>query len=264
MALNELHSLWIGDTAGWIEKLCLKTWLAMGHKAVVWTYGPVEGMPEGIELRDAREIVPEDMITRHKRSGSTALFSDYFRYRMLQNFPVTWADTDVFLIKPVPLEAPYLFGYETDQGLNNAVLRMPANSPLLTELIDLYLSPAPIPFWFNWKRRAYYHLRALVGFPRKRETMAWGTFGPHALTAIARKHGLIEHASPRDVFYPLHCHGMRAVFQPPEVIEAQITANTVSLHMCGSMMSREYSRNYIAPPEGSWLAREFARYDVTP
>ena len=264
MALNELHSLWIGDTAGWIEKLCLKTWLAMGHKAVVWTYGPVEGMPEGVDLRDAREIVPEDMITRHKKTSSTALFSNYFRYRMLQAFPVTWVDTDVFLLKPMPLETPYLFGYERERGLNGAILRAPSDSPLLTELIDFYLSPAPIPFWFRWDRKLNYRVRSLIGLPRTRETLAWGTFGPHGLTAYARKLGLIEHALPREVFYPLECDEMRAVFLPPEAIEAAITDKTVSLHMCGSMMMREFARNGTTPPEGSWLAREFARHDVTP
>ena len=262
MIKNELHSLWIGDKADWIEKLCMKTWMAHGHKAVLWTYGPVAGLPEGVEIRDAREIAPEDMITRHTESNSTALFSDYFRYAMLNKFPVTWVDTDVFLFQPMPLDQPYLFGYEPVHQINTAVLRAPSDSRFLRELIDFYLSPAPIPFWFRWDRKLRYRIQAALGHPRTRETMHWGTFGPGAVEAYAKKLGLLDYASAFEVFYPVACDDIWGVFETPEVIDAKITPNTVSLHFCSGRIRASGRIDSLSPD--SWLAREFKRYGVTP
>ena len=49
-ALPELHSLWIGPRLTWLEQLCLVSWLAHGHRAVLWTYEPVENLPPGVEV----------------------------------------------------------------------------------------------------------------------------------------------------------------------------------------------------------------------
>ena len=259
---NELHSLWIGDRAGWIENLCLKTWLAQGHDAVLWTYGPVDGVPEGVKVRDGREIVPEDMITRHRETGSTSLFSNYFRYRLLQDRPVTWCDTDIFLFRPMDLTEPYLFGWETDVRINGAVLRAPQDAAFLAEMIDFYLSPAPVPFWFRWDRKLRYRIQAAFGHPRTRESMQWGTFGPACITAYAHRLGLAAQARSQDVFYPIHCNEMALIFDPPEALEARLTDRTVALHMCGLLTRERWRIDNLA--SDSWLAREFVRYDVTP
>ena len=42
--------------------------------------GPLEGLPPGVELRDANEILSTQRIVTHRKSGSVALFSDLFRY----------------------------------------------------------------------------------------------------------------------------------------------------------------------------------------
>ena len=43
--LTPLHSLWIGEKLGWLERLCLTSWVTCGHAAVLWTYNDVSGVP---------------------------------------------------------------------------------------------------------------------------------------------------------------------------------------------------------------------------
>ena len=110
-ALPDLHSLWIGPRLTWLEQLCLVSWLAHGHRAVLWTYQPVEKVPLGVEVRNAREILAKSEVTFHRTSGSVSLFSNRFRYHLLQRYPVTWVDTDVLLVRSLvdSLDLPYLF-----------------------------------------------------------------------------------------------------------------------------------------------------------
>ena len=75
----DLHSLWIGPRLGLLQRLSVASWLAHGHRAVIWVYDAVDGVPREADIRDAREILPESAISYHRESGSVSLFSNRFR-----------------------------------------------------------------------------------------------------------------------------------------------------------------------------------------
>jgi hypothetical protein len=206
-SLSDLHSLWIGPRVTWLEQLCLASWLAHGHRAVVWAYQPIEGLPPGVEVRNAREFLPEEAIVLHSFSSSVSMFSNRFRYHLLRRYPVTWLDTDVLLLRPLAIEAPYLFGWETADSICSAVLRLPGGSRPLRDLVAYADARVPVPPWWPLKDRIRQRALGLVGRHEPAEEMPWGSFGPRALTDALRRHRLTDRAQASEVFYPVHWNG---------------------------------------------------------
>jgi len=90
-----------------MEQLCIRSFLANGHGFDLYTYGPVDGAPPGVELRDANEILHESRVFRYSSRDSVAGFANYFRYKLLLERGGWWVDTDVICLKP------FDFGHET-------------------------------------------------------------------------------------------------------------------------------------------------------
>src|SRR5690606_1292398 len=91
---DDLVTLWIGPRLSFLERACLRSALAHGHKVALYCSPPPAGVPAGIELRDAAAILPESEIIRH-RGGSPALFANRFRYELLHRGLGVWIDCDL-------------------------------------------------------------------------------------------------------------------------------------------------------------------------
>src|SRR5438270_4096743 len=175
-------TLWIGDSFGLVERACLRSIVRQGHRLTLYCYGAPPGIPEGVELDDASQILPESAVVRHRR-GSVAPFADRFRYELLKRDLGTWIDADMYLIRPLDEEREYLFGEERPGVINNAVLRLPANSPVLDYLLTPFQGTTPP--WLARRHRLALHLRRSLGLKVGVGAMPWGTTGPAALTAAA-------------------------------------------------------------------------------
>jgi alpha 1,4-glycosyltransferase len=264
--LPDLHSLWIGRRLTWLEQLCLASWLAHGHRAVLWTYHPVEGAPHGVEMRNAREILPESAITFHYFKGSVSLFSNRFRYHLCQRHRATWLDTDVLLLRPLADPSPYLFAWEHPDSICSAVLRLPSGSGALRDLLALTDARVPVPHWWPLKDRTWQHLRGLVGQHQTATDMDWGTFGPRALTETLQRHRLTDRALPCDTFYPILWMETALFYGPADIVEARLTERTIAVHLwstSGLMSTPEVEKKRNAPPpSGNWIAGKCAAYGV--
>ena len=75
-----IQSLWVGGRLSNMEKLSIASYLHYGEKFHLYTYGPVEGVPEGVVIKDANEIVPQSDISKFQNMAN---FSDWFRYNLL-------------------------------------------------------------------------------------------------------------------------------------------------------------------------------------
>jgi len=264
----ELHSLWIGPHLGWLEQLGVASWLAHGHRAVLWTYHPVEGVPSGVDWRDAREILPESAITYHRFSGSVSLFSNRFRYHLFQRHGATWFDTDVFLLRPFTDASPYVYAWESADSICSAVLRLPDGSSALRDLLALTDARVPVPHWWPLKSRIAQRVRALTGRHRSAEHLEWGTFGPRALTEMLGRHELTGRALPQESFYPVIWTESAMFYEPHDVVEARITPRTIGVHLWSTssrIATPAIMEKRNAPlPAGSWIATQCAAYGVVP
>jgi hypothetical protein len=132
--LPVINALWIGQLSP-LEQLCLKSFVARGHSVHLYTYDPIENVPQGVTLQDAAQILPPSQIFRNrlgKGKGSVAAFSDLFRYKLLLDKGGWWVDADVFCLKPFDFAAPYVFGAE-DKPVASGIIKMPRGC-LLAEM----------------------------------------------------------------------------------------------------------------------------------
>jgi hypothetical protein len=202
-----------------------------------------------VELQDASHVLPATAVVRHRR-GSIAPFSDWFRYELLKRGLGTWIDTDMYLLRPLDEQADHLFGEERPGVINNAVLRLPANSPVLDELLAPF--QGTMPAWLSPRHRLSSQLRKWLAGGLDVGAMPWGTTGPAALTAAAAKFGLTSLALPPTAFYPVPWERADWILDPTLDLEEMVTGSTVGIHLWNECIRQVKER---PPPQGSFLQR---------
>ena len=243
------NTLWIGPALGPVERACMRSVLRHGHRLILWCYQQPEGVPQGIELADAAELLPETSIVRH-RGGSPALFANRFRYELQRRGKGIWVDTDLYLLRPLPDRVP-LMGLEDQDTINNAVLHLAPDSPLLPPLLSLF-EERQVPPWLPLRSRIREHVRRLRTGRVALGQMPWGVAGPRALSALARRFGVFDQALPPEILYPVHWTAAAWIFDPAQRLESQITAKTVAVHLWNECIKDAKNR---PPRPGSFLAR---------
>jgi hypothetical protein len=243
------NTLWVGPALGPLERACLRSVLRHGHTLSLYCYRPPTGIPDGVEVRDAGEVMAEEHVIHH-RTGSPALFSNRFRYELQRQARGTWIDTDTYLLAPLP-EREYLFGAQEAECLASGVLRLPAGAPVLDSLLEIF-EERVIPPWLG----PYERIRARGRLVRSGRTqlskMPWGTAGPHALTSLAKRHGIEHWALDPEVLYPVHWRDAAWIRDPRHGLESVTTERTVSIHLWNELI-KDF-KDEAAPPE-SFLAR---------
>ena len=251
--LRPLNALWVGDELGYLEQLCLVSGLAAGHEFRLYSYEPhrLRGVPSGIDLRDAAEVMPRDRMVTYAGTESYVLGSNFWRYEMLGMGLGYWVDLDMLLLKPFDFTGDYVFGREQQGTINTAVLLAPPDSALVSDLRKVPVSGA-CPEWYGPRRKLQFHFDRLRGRPDGIEYLEWGTFGPLMLTYFVKKHGLSGFASPPEVFYPLDWRDIRALYGSAEEVEAELSEQTHGIHLYNSQL-RELAKS--PPPKGSYIAK---------
>jgi hypothetical protein len=100
--MQYVNCFWNGPYLGDLEQICLLSMLRQGYKVRLFSYDAISNVPTGIEMCDAREIMPHHQLVLHHASGSPAPGSDRFRYLIMKKGLGVWLDTDVILIKAIP------------------------------------------------------------------------------------------------------------------------------------------------------------------
>lgn len=244
-------SLWIGERLSPIERACLRSMLAMGHQVELYCYEPLRDVPSGVRLVDAATILPADAIIRH-RSGSVALFSDRFRFELQRRGKGLWVDLDVYMLTPVAFSnGQALFGWQDRATLGAGVLYLPADSPVIARVLDLFEHPY-VPDWLRLSDRIQAYWRSRRAGTIELADLPWGVAGPLALTGLARRFGLLDHAAPRDVFYPYHWDDAGWIFDPSQSLDRHVTPRTRTLHLYNHMIA---ARKFEPAAAGSFMDR---------
>lgn len=250
-ALPVANMLWIGERLGRMERACMRSVMAQGHRLQLWHYAPLAGVPEGAVLRDAAKIVAQARVFRHVPTGSYALFSNLFRYTLLQAGEGMWLDSDMYLLRPIPPGNGHIFGWQEQGLLSTGVLALPPDTPALNELIG-YFGARRIPAWLplRWRLR-YAWQRARRGTYRI-ETMPWGNLGPGGLTHTLARHSLLGHALPQTVFSPTGWRDAGWIFRSGARLEDWTSPQTLAIHLYNELIR---ARKDAPPPPGSFLER---------
>lgn len=250
MAAPTLNTLWIGPALGAVERACLRSALRQGHPVRLWCYQPPTGVPDGVELAEAASVVAESRIIRHA-NGSPALFSNLFRYELQRQGLGTWIDADLYLLRPLEVAGSYLFGREEGGTINTAALRLPPDSPLIEPLTAIF-DEDRVPFWLPLRHRLAAEWRLRRTGRSGLSEMPWGTAGPKALTALARRHGLDGLALPESALHPVGWRQAGWICDPAVALEDVAGPETIAVHLWNDRIGEW--KDQPAPP-GSFLAR---------
>ncbi|MHA7828284.1 MAG: hypothetical protein ACX93P_12070 [Roseovarius sp.] len=267
--LYDVASLWIGDELSWMEQICLLSFMEHGHRTILYVYDDVKSVPEGVEIRDAREVMPTDQIIYHVNTGSPAFHSDVFRLRMLAQTDFLWVDTDAYCLKPFQKQPHgFFYGWGTDKRriICSGVLGLPAGSETLRAMLELTKDEYPVPPWLPKARQD--ELRALkaAGKGVHMSLMQWGICGPEALHYFALETGEVEHAFDGPVLYPVPFSGTRVFHRrhlKRKVLES-ITDETLSVHFYGRRFRNIFAQSGGLPPKGSYADDLCRHHGVDP
>ena len=254
---QQIVSLWIGGGLGTIERLSLRSFVAHGHPMALYSYSEVTGVPSGVERRDAAEVLPEATAMRLRyANGSYALFANLFRLELQRLDLGLWVDVDVVALRTLDLQGDFIVGRESDRYLNNAVLKLAPDSPVLRDWLAMAGS-GRVPPWLPFHRAPKAWVKQAFGGSIHPSELPFGTFGPKSITALAARHGLTDEAQPEPVFYPLHPRQAERLYDPTLRLDDIVTAETRTIHLWNEKLGE---LKKTTPPEGSILAELLRRY----
>ena len=269
MKLYDVASLWIGPELTWMEQVCLMSFVENGHRTILYVYDEVKSVPEGVEVRDAREIMPTDEIIYHANTGSPAFHSDVFRLRLLDQTDYLWIDTDAYCLKPFEIpDHGFFFGWGTDKRriICSGVMGLPKSSKILQSMLELTKDEYPVPPWAPAKRQDELRRLKEAGNGVHMSLMPWGICGPEALHFFAHQSGEVEHAFDGPVLYPVPFSATRSFHRPhlkKAVCEA-ITDETISVHFYGRRFRNIFALSDGLPLEGSYADDICRKHGVDP
>lgn len=262
---RQIAMLWVNGPLSYLEQVCMVSFLDAGHPLTLYTYDDVTLVPDGVEVRDARTILPDADFVVHERTGSPAPQSDKFRYRLLAaQDGVIWADTDAYCLRPFEPVNGHYYGYLEGQ-VATGVLALPRDSATLKMLLDATEDPFTIPPWLPPRlRKPIEEKQREQDAPVNIAEMLWGIWGPIAFHWMLHKTGEIEHALPEHVFYPLSFSRRRALARPGADLDRFFKPDTVSIHFYGRRM-RSIMRSYGGVPDpDSLVGRLLTKHGIDP
>jgi hypothetical protein len=231
----------MGKRLGPVAAACLRSFVSAGHPVIVYSYDQIEDLPDEVQLADAASLVPPARVFRHRKSGSHALFSDYFRYKLLEAGLGIYIDCDMVCLKPVDGTQDYIFGWENlNRRINGAILKIPPDAQLLHQLLALFDQKVFMPPWQTRHERILARIAAFFRINRDIRYGRWGSGGPIAITWYVREDGLADLAQAPEVFYPLHWRQAGLLLDPDTDWKTLVTPRSRCIHLWGSVLKYKY------------------------
>jgi len=235
-----IQTMWVGNKLSTMERLSLNSFVKNGHDVHLYTYSDVEGVPEGVEVKDGNAILPEDMIFMYKDHKSYSAFSNYFRYKLLSEKGGYWVDTDVVCLKKFDFKTPFVFCSEEVLPLNqgnthvgSCIIKMPAGNPIALDAFETCME-------------------------KKREMLVWGEIGPRLVKQMVEKYSMNFFVKPPETFCPIPGCMWNLVLNPEQ--EIKFGEETYAIHLWNEMWRRSNADKDAKYPERSYYEKLKTRY----
>lgn len=236
---EEVRAFWTGPQLSLYENLSLLSFLATGARVMLYTSDMTLRVPDGVELIDVNELLPQDTHRFAYEDGDQCLtpHSDLFRYAAIEQFGGWYADLDIVCLRTTLPQGKIYVARESDDIVNAAVMKFPAQSPILTAAIEE-------------ARRLWPKAGRL-------------TIGPELFTQLIGEYALDHLVRPRSSAYEIGTTEILSMFDPEarEQLEDRV-ARSDFVHLWNEIWRRiRIPKNY-GPPEGSFLDGLFCRFDI--
>ena len=261
--IPEIVTFWDGPLDE-LRRLCLRSQVQAGHRVTLYSFAPLQGLPEGVANADAEVVLPRAFAERLRPSGeggawrdwTTLQFSDFFRMRLMAMQAGLWLDADVLLLKPVEIDPgkPY-FAWEKKRQLGNSVLYLPPGDPIIQAFDALMRQDELTPDWLAWRHRLAFAWRRWRGITTRVSDIRVAIFGPASLTALSKRYGYGKYALPRKSYYAVHAEPS-LFFEPSEFSGLVSDPEILGFHISPKGRGKE------APQPGSlyaWATEEVAK-----
>ncbi|MEW4453625.1 hypothetical protein AB1L30_13205 [Bremerella sp. JC817] len=237
-----IQTLWIGDRLSRLEQVCLASFAYHGHPVDLYVYDDIQGVPDGVTLRDANEIIPHEQIFTYF-NGSYAGFADLFRWQMLYDRGGCWIDADMLCIREFDFEAPIVFGREIDLAKNIpwtaavGVLIFPQGHEVCAYMADRCRQPHRIDRFDGPKQIGQKLYRRYVS--GNIVPVGWGSAGgPIGFCHAMHKFNLHQYEVPTTVFYPVSGAHWESPFDQTYAESYQLFQATRGVHLWNEILRR--------------------------
>lgn len=225
MNLPEVQMLWVRGALSKLEQLSIVSHLHHGHPVRLFSYEPIQNLPEGTLWEDARAILPESEVFTNRSAsghGSLTVFSNLFRYHLLLQRGGIWSDCDSVCLKP--------FGFAAEMEYFFATQRIPDQQNEKFDILvasGIFMAPAGSPVVARTLE---------IAQATDHANTPWGSTGPHALHQAVNELGLNRFMMMPDVFCPIDW------WQVPTLVSglALLPANAHAVHFWNEMWRRNF------------------------
>jgi hypothetical protein len=208
-----IQSLWIGRPLSLIEQLSITSFLGKGYEYHLYCYKKIEGIPHGVIVRDAAEILPASEIFYYPRGagrGSVAAFANLFRYKLLLERGGWWMDTDMVCLRRLDFAEPVVFAGQRVPGgtqATNSAIKLPQGHAVSRQCHE-------------------------AASREDRKKMSWGKTGPFLLDRVVEENGLRQSVKAPEFFCPLDYWEWESLLAGnPDSLARLMTAETRTVHL---------------------------------
>jgi len=244
--LVNANFFWHGPKLSLYETACLTSFVRRGFEVRMHTFDLGLQVPPGVHIVDAALLANESEVFAYSQGGhqsSIAAFTDIFRYRVLQQEPGWWFDTDVICLsgssaferlqRGVP---GILVGEEASGKLNGAVIYI--SDPMVAKTLEGRANQKGFVF-------------------------DWGDIGPQLLTQFVADEPDLVRLEPPATFYPVHYLETAMLLREADADECRDRLKSaVSVHLWNEFLRRWSIPKDVLPPCGSYLHDLFRQLGV--
>jgi hypothetical protein len=208
-----IQTLWIGDSLSIMEQLAIESFLRNGHEFHLYVYNEVGGLPEGVVVQDANNILPSSKIFKTKH-GSYAGFSNIFRYKLLFEKGNYWVDTDVVCLRTFSDDQEHVFASERlDQPTADRKLH------ITTCVIKAPIHSAIMDYCYN----------AASEMGKEPEKLEWGDIGPKLLEKAVHRFKMTDYVAEPNVYCPVDYWNWNHLINAPVTEDMCVGAKAIHL-----------------------------------
>lgn len=239
---------WYGKPLSIYEQLCITSFIHHGFEVNVWSYMHLD-LPKGVNLKDAKEILPEEDLFKYSydgRSKNLAAFSDIFRVTLLVNKPNEWwFDTDCLCLKDASEFA------QLKQNKNIVIGWEDLHKDRVGAAI-ITISNEDLKIKLMQKQKEM--LSSSNDF-------IWGAFSVVLATDFCKENNLENEILPINMFYPIGYWEIEKFYDVEET-EASLKRceDSYVCHLWNEIIRRNNIDKTILPPKDSFLYTMFERY----
>lgn len=235
---NIIQALWIGEEISVIEKLCMASFVANGHEFHLYTYSKLKGVPDGVIIKDANNIIPKSQIFTY-HTGSYAGFADWFRWELLCKCGNFYVDTDMICLKPFNFHDDIVFGKEDITHSCPAVIKFPKDHEFARFMVEVCRNPNEILVYDDVKVKIRKLIRRFF-LGNRRENIGWGEAGgPVGFTNALNYFDLFELGKPFTYFFPIHFTNWKSIFDDTLKNDLSLFSDTFAVHLWNEMARKE-------------------------